>query len=554
MTEKEKAEAYDKAIERAKKLYDNGITEEIFPELKEDDDERIKKELIQWVDEFPDIIWRGHYKKDIIAWLEKQGKQKRQVHFPKFTFDDILALQCCMVTVKNVQEDNELYEQLNLIHNKMYDAYRLGKQGETSPILSNSLNTGKNEQKTADKVEPKFKVGDWIISSVLGTARIIGVNDSNEFQLEYTDGKQEFSSIDYVNYAYDKWTIENGKDGDVLSFYSEYKGNKMVQVGIIEKYVGKHGGCSNTFKIHVGVNWDNNLQIGRYMGCSDIYPATKEQRDLLSQKIKDAGYKWNDETKALEKLEDFGKVGKSSFHEGDWVVYNNDVCQIVKREEGCNKLVTVFGIEKELVNERNLSTARLWTIQDGKDGDILFTSSSASSDTFVFKNIDEKGNAECYFAYDSEDGFTEGKYHFIGSASDCKPATKEQRDLLFQKIKETGYEWDVDKKELKKLDLVPNKKPILEGLKMKTYNDINIGDTVYIWGTSDSSVDETTITEKYDDRGHWNLKFSNGCVGRALKNGTSSTMGMYACLVYSDKEAVRESINEQIKILSNIKI
>ena len=172
----------------------------------------------------------------------------------------------------------------------------------------------------------------------------------------------------------------------------------------------------------------------------------------------------------------------------------------------------------------------------------------------MFKNIDGKGNAECYFAYDSEDGFTEGKYHFIGSASDCKPATKEQRDLLFQKIKETGYEWDVDKKELKKLDLVPNKKPILEGLKMKTYNDINIGDTVYIWGSGDSSVDETTITEKHDDRGHWNLKFSNGCVGRTLKNGTSSTMGMYACLVYSDKEAVRESINEQIKILSNINI
>ena len=89
---------------------------------------------------------------------------------------------------------------------------------------------------------------------------------------------------------------------------------------------------------------------------------------------------------------------------------------------------------------------------------------------------------------------------------------------------------------------------------MKTYNDINIGDTVYIWGSGDSSVKETTITEKYDDRSHWNLKFSNGCVGRAFKNSTSSTMGMYAGLVYSDKEAVRESINEQIKILSNINI
>ena len=79
MTEKEKAKAYDKAIERTKKLYGNRITKEIFPELKEDDDERIKKDLIQWVDEFPDIIWRGHYKNDIIAWLEKQGDKDKLI-------------------------------------------------------------------------------------------------------------------------------------------------------------------------------------------------------------------------------------------------------------------------------------------------------------------------------------------------------------------------------------------------------------------------------------------------------------------------------------------
>ena len=38
MTEKEKAKAYDKAVERAKKLYGNGITKENFPELKESKD------------------------------------------------------------------------------------------------------------------------------------------------------------------------------------------------------------------------------------------------------------------------------------------------------------------------------------------------------------------------------------------------------------------------------------------------------------------------------------------------------------------------------------
>ena len=173
MTEKEKAKTYDEALKKANAAHKDedrhlkATLERIFPELKEDDDERIKKELIQWVDEFPDTIWRGHYKKDIIDWIEKQGEQKKQVHFPKFTFDDILVLQCCMVIVRNVQEDNGLYEQLNLIHNKMYDAYRLGKKVETSPILSNYSNNGKNEQTPADNVEPRFKVGDWLCANEL---------------------------------------------------------------------------------------------------------------------------------------------------------------------------------------------------------------------------------------------------------------------------------------------------------------------------------------------------------------------------------------------------
>lgn len=80
MTEKEKAKAYDEALKKASAAHKDedrhlkATLERIFPELKEDDDDSIKKDLIQWVDEFPDIIWRGHYKKDIIAWLEKQGE------------------------------------------------------------------------------------------------------------------------------------------------------------------------------------------------------------------------------------------------------------------------------------------------------------------------------------------------------------------------------------------------------------------------------------------------------------------------------------------------
>lgn len=36
--------------------------------------------------------------------------------------------------------------------------------------------------------------------------------------------------------------------------------------------------------------------------------------------------------------------------------------------------------------------------------------------------------------------------------NDYLPATKEQRDILFAKMKESGYDWDVNKKELKKIE------------------------------------------------------------------------------------------------------
>ena len=87
---------------------------------------------------------------------------------------------------------------------------------------------------------------------------------------------------------------------------------------------------------------------------------------------------------------------------------------------------------------------------------------------------------------------------------------------------------------------------------MKTYDDVKVGDTVYIWGYGRSSVEETTVTEKYDCGDHWNLKFSNKCEGYALKNMSCSTMGSYACLVFSDKEAVINYINKRIKTLKNI--
>jgi len=81
MTESEKAKAYDEALDRAKDcLKDGTITSTaidyistIFPELKESEDEKIRKALVRFHKSTIDID--GIKGANIIAWLEKQGEQ-----------------------------------------------------------------------------------------------------------------------------------------------------------------------------------------------------------------------------------------------------------------------------------------------------------------------------------------------------------------------------------------------------------------------------------------------------------------------------------------------
>lgn len=159
------------------------------------------------------------------------------------------------------------------------------------------------KQKNFASIGINFKVGDWVVFNN-NHESIYQIEKIKNFQyiLRHILGGSmplSFSSENMLRL----WTLQDAKDGNVLSFYSEYRGNKMMQVGIVKEYVGKHGGCSNTFSVYVGMNWENNLQIGRYMGCDDIQPATKKQCDLLFTKMKEAGYKWNANKKELIKAE-----------------------------------------------------------------------------------------------------------------------------------------------------------------------------------------------------------------------------------------------------------
>lgn len=84
LTIEEKAKAYDEALKRAIKHHDkDGLTLEqyetidiIFPELKEEENEKIKKDLIHYFSDGEEFLCLCSFsREEIIDWLEKQGEQ-----------------------------------------------------------------------------------------------------------------------------------------------------------------------------------------------------------------------------------------------------------------------------------------------------------------------------------------------------------------------------------------------------------------------------------------------------------------------------------------------
>ena len=181
MTEKEKAKAYDEAIERAKKSYGNRIAEEIFPELKENDTERIRKNCIHFLE-----LQKQHHAatfeiEECIDWLEKQGEQASSQNNERawlYLVSDVLTWKYGIGQYLDDPRVQELAKRLCSDYaQKLYNP-------------SNSSNTGKNEQKSADKIEPRFKVGDWVVNK-FGDSWHIDSLDKKNYQV--SDGKGNYN-------------------------------------------------------------------------------------------------------------------------------------------------------------------------------------------------------------------------------------------------------------------------------------------------------------------------------------------------------------------------
>lgn len=248
---KDYEEKYNEALERAKKLYEQGtITESlgyVFPELNESYNEKIRKELIEHI---------------------KANKEADYVLFKKFSPDDVIAW--------------------------------LEKQGE----------------QPTDKVEQKFKVGNWYQCTKDFFGKGVTFDKNTAYYCAIEGCLLDGCHIAIVKDLYDNfklWSIQDAKDGDVLAtdksvfIYAKVLYNKPYAYCGVDKF---------------GVFKDNCLENDWSNSVDNIHPATKEQRDLLFQTMKEAGWEWNREKKELKKIEPKTLNADKVI---EWI--NNQACQ-----------------------------------------------------------------------------------------------------------------------------------------------------------------------------------------------------------------------------------
>ena len=207
----------------------------------------------------------------------------------------------------------------------------------------------------------------------------------------------------------------------------------------------------------------DNFVSGKYLICLMDFKIFKKSQSYWLEYLGDNVYIGRSDNILNEKvtIEPFqldyfiesDKFDNDTFELLNNLSYTSRTFGLVEKEDNvqyCARLAKIAFDELYEILNTKYKTNEV-ELQDIKKGDVLVNGP-------ILIIVDHLGTFEnrpiiysWYFA-DSQ------KFYGMGpsepdrwEAEGFTPATKEQRDLLFQKMKDAGYEWDEDKKELKKL-------------------------------------------------------------------------------------------------------
>jgi hypothetical protein len=433
----------EEALERARNLespFYRQAAEIIFPQLKENADEKIPRIIKKALDSYYDgKLSEGTNDTDYaecLAYIKKPQKfmsslqeankkigelveenyYLKEQKSPETAYNEELSKLLNKVVCRFINNPDIPYSERDEVSKKIVPyVERLEHREEESPIINKSVR--------------KFKPGDFIIQQITNgtfTGQIVSIDTA--YRVDGLDGS--LYTIDFYEEPTARlWTMEDAKPGDILAseksifiFAEEYMAGKpRAYCGIMNGYfLETPKGC-----------WTNEK----------CYPANKEQRKQLEKEMLNKGLEWHAEHLCLKPTN--GHI----FNVGDWCIDNIDGTrfEITKTENDFYTYRTLEGKEYSC-SYRSLETdAHLWSIEDANSGDVLVY----NDQYFIFKKMSSKNS---FIAYCS--------YHYIGYDSICvdekvsystenvKLATKEQREYLLSHLPKAGYVWRADKLKL----------------------------------------------------------------------------------------------------------
>ena len=278
LTIEQKAKCYDEAINIAKSkikndknhiLYEEDIIE-MFTELKKKTDEDIRQQLIAVVH-----LYYGEgvnsERDECLEWLKKQSKNK-PIERKEFT------------TIPFGAFDSELTEEMLTIPDGCVATIE-GNRIHIKKECKGKLEAIKEEKVNNANNVLKFKEGEYVVDIDCG--KVLRISEILSRGYLFENGY--YLPFDTANREYRLWTIADAKDGDVVCYKDEislYKHDiKNATKGEIT-----FGG----FVYHCCYDGKRFIMDSIYslteQDKMDIYPATKEQRNILFTKMKEAGY------------------------------------------------------------------------------------------------------------------------------------------------------------------------------------------------------------------------------------------------------------------------
>lgn len=195
---------YKNALEKAKARYneirDTNCSEkefllELFPELKESEDERIRKDIMILVKDWWDRVNKDNIstKEQMIAWLEKQKEIDKEIVFRPLAGTDIIT------AARQALEKIEIGKEVVLAFNGAY----IPVNGKTVAEICNEYFawTEKQGEKKVSSVD--FKAKDWYVSNVDGKIHDVTYNAADNVEKKgETKNEQEALNNWYVEYVY----------------------------------------------------------------------------------------------------------------------------------------------------------------------------------------------------------------------------------------------------------------------------------------------------------------------------------------------------------------